>query len=70
MKEKLAGSFEELKKAIEEASHPLLVVHPNPDGDALGAAFALKRASLWKQAQAVDIFSVNIPNGNLEKLFP
>ncbi len=70
MKEKLAHSFEKLKKKIEKAHHSLLVVHPNPDGDALGAAFALKKASFWKKNQAVDIFSVNIPNSNLDKLFP
>ena len=62
--------FDFLQSYIKKAKNSLLIVHPNPDGDALGAAFALSEY-LKKQLNFsdADIFSVDEPGKQFSNLF-
>ncbi len=63
--------FDFLQSHINEAKKSLLIVHPKPDGDALGSAFAffeyLKKQPNFLMA---DIFSVDEPGEQFANLFP
>jgi len=67
--EKLASELEKLKVILEEINFPLLVVHPHPDGDALGAAFALREFLKSHQIKSL-IYAPDRPISFLAGVFP
>ena len=62
--------FDFLQSYIDKAKSSLLIIHPNPDGDALGAAFAFVEY-LKKQLSfsGADIFSIDEPGKQFSNLF-
>jgi bifunctional oligoribonuclease and PAP phosphatase NrnA len=68
--EPLAKKFEELNNTLRESKNPLLVVHPQPDADALGAAFCLADFIKKKFKKTADIFSIDNPGKTQTALFP
>ncbi len=69
----LQEKFLKLDSLLRQKNSFLLVVHPSPDADALGSAFALQKyiASLTdkKTPKKTEIYSVNEPSENLKSLF-
>lgn len=68
--ELLAKKFEELNNALRESKTPLFIVHPQPDADALGAAFCLANFIKNKFQTTADIFSIDSPDKTQIALFP
>ena len=60
----LMQDWKQVRKAISEAEHILLLPHIHADGDALGSAFGLAYF-LCGQGKTVNIFSEELPPGNL-----
>ncbi len=58
-----------IKQAIEEAENILIVIHAKPDGDAIGAAFAMLQFCLYKQKK-VRIFAEKTTANFGALLFP
>jgi bifunctional oligoribonuclease and PAP phosphatase NrnA len=68
--EPLAEKFEILKKFLEKTQSPLLVIHPKPDADALGAAFSLREYLISLGVEKVPIYSADGVGKNYLSLFP
>jgi len=66
---KLTTKFIKLKKLIDQYESFLLVVHPSPDADALGASYALKEYITAQKNKKVVIYSIDLPGNNLRNLF-
>lgn len=68
----LLEKFYQLKNFLEKETlqSPLLIIHPSPDADALGTAFALSHFLQEKFSCAPVIFSPDPVPQNLQKLFP
>jgi phosphoesterase RecJ-like protein len=66
----LAEKFEQLKNALKTIRHPLLIIHPNPDADALGSAFALSLFLEKLFSSRSDIFCIYRPGNIFQNLFP
>lgn len=66
----LVEKFELLKQALKETQSPLLVIHPKPDADALGSAFALSEYLKLAEKKQFKIFSIDKPGDYFEMLFP
>lgn len=56
--------------ALRETNSPLLIIHPKPDADALGSAFALSEYLRISERKEVKIYSVDKPGKYFEMLFP
>jgi len=73
--DKLAKAFYELQDIIQQYNSFLLIVHPHPDADALGAAFSLRSyihkqtGSKKKKTKTTEIYSLDLPMANLASLF-
>lgn len=65
----LASKFQQLENSLKEIKKALLVIHPNPDADALGTVFTLQEYLKTKKIKTT-IFSVDKPSNDLSKLFP
>ena len=68
--EPLAKKFEELNNILKESKNLLLIVHPQPDADALGAAFCLTNFIKKEFKKTTDIFSIDNPSKAQAVLFP
>ncbi len=67
----LVEKFESLDQALRDISSPLLIIHPKPDADALGGAFAFSDyLSCRLGKNDFVILSVDIPGQALSSLFP
>jgi len=70
MPEILAGKFQELSSAIKETKNPLLIIHPQPDSDALGSVFALSDFIKKQGIKNLEMFCIDQAGKNMVKLFP
>ncbi|MFW5885225.1 MAG: DHH family phosphoesterase [Patescibacteria group bacterium] len=69
--EELAEKFNSLKKLLQKGESFFMVIHPKPDADALGSAFALKRHLQEElKKKKVKIYSVDKPGDIFKELFP
>ncbi|MDZ7611369.1 MAG: bifunctional oligoribonuclease/PAP phosphatase NrnA [Candidatus Moranbacteria bacterium] len=68
--EKLSRNFSKLQDVLKRGSSFLLVIHPKPDADALGTAFAFKEYLTGQHKKEVEIYCIDKPARELEKLFP
>ncbi|MFO7806931.1 MAG: bifunctional oligoribonuclease/PAP phosphatase NrnA [Candidatus Moraniibacteriota bacterium] len=68
--EKLAKNFNQLQSALKSGTDFLLVVHPKPDADALGSAFAFKNYLEENLNKKAEIYSIDAPGASFEELFP
>jgi phosphoesterase RecJ-like protein len=61
-----------LEKKIKQSKKVLLIVHPNPDADALGSAFAMAYycKKILGNKDSVTIFSLDSPHQAFQSLFP
>ncbi|MEA1926048.1 MAG: bifunctional oligoribonuclease/PAP phosphatase NrnA [Patescibacteria group bacterium] len=67
----LVEKFESLDQALRDISSPLLIIHPKPDADALGGAFAFSDyLSCRFGKNDLMILSVDTPGQALSSLFP
>ena len=64
----LMQDWKQVRKAISEAEHILLLPHIHADGDSLGSAFGLAYF-LCGQGKSVNIFSEELPPGKLSFLY-
>ena len=68
--ESLSEKFEILDQALDKTNNPLLVIHPNPDADALGSAFALSEHLQDRlKTKTIKIFCKDLPGEKLGQLF-
>ncbi len=65
----LVEKFISLAEIIKKINRPLLIVHPRPDADALGSAFAFA-SFLKKQGVQPTVYSVDEALGKPAELFP
>jgi phosphoesterase RecJ-like protein len=68
--EKLSKNFNQLEKNLKKGSLFLLVIHPKPDADALGSAFAFKNYLENNLGKTAEIYSVDTPGEAFKELFP
>ncbi len=68
--EKLNNQFNSLAQQLEKIKNPLLIVHPQPDTDALGSAFTLADYLEKINQHPITIFSPTQPKNQTVKLFP
>lgn len=66
----LAEKFQKFNSFLKEAKKPLLVIHPKPDADALGAVFSLKQYLLSLGIENIVIYSADGVGKNFLHLFP
>ncbi len=68
---KFNGKFKELESIIKKYNNFLLIIHPGPDADALGSSFSLQKyIESLPDNKKVEIYSIDEPSSNLNKLFP
>jgi len=66
---KFSSKFKKLESIIQENKNFLLVIHPNPDTDALGASFSLRNYIQSFNSKIADIYSIDMPGTELKALF-
>lgn len=70
MTEILAEKFNELSSFLEEIKNPLLIIHPHPDLDALGAAFSLAEFINRQETKKCKIYCNDEAGKSERELFP
>lgn len=68
--EQLKEQFTSLHQACRTIKRPLLVIHPKPDADALGALFSLADYLKSIGIKELQLFSVDKPGKSFDMLYP